>query len=63
MKNLSVAVREQDLIVTLELPAGSTVNLNPALLVGVIHDTVGESPYGARITRLAVLNADGTDFS
>ncbi len=63
MKNLSVSVREQDLIVTLELPAGSTVNLNPALLVGAIHDTVGESPYGARITRLAVLNADGTDFS
>ncbi len=63
MQNLSVATRDGDLIIFLRLPAGSTVNLNPSLLVGAIHKALGESPYGAKITRLAVLNAKGETFS
>ncbi len=63
MKNVAVTVHQQDLVVAVELPAGSSVNLNPSLLVGAIHNALGESPYGAHITRLAVLNAQGKTFS
>ena len=63
MQDLSVTKREQDLVISLRLPAGSTVNLNPSLLVGAIHAALGESPYGAHITRLAVLNQEGKTFS
>ncbi|MBR4867862.1 MAG: TIGR03936 family radical SAM-associated protein [Clostridia bacterium] len=63
MKNITVAAQQNDLIITVELPAGSSVNLNPSLLVGAIHNALGESPYGARITRLAILNAQGEQFS
>lgn len=63
MQAVSVTKREQDLIISLRLPAGSTVNLNPSLLVGAVHAAVGESPYGAHITRMAVLNQEGKIFS
>lgn len=63
LQEVSVAVRGEDLMLSLRLPAGSSVNLNPSLLVGAIHEKVGQSPYGAQITRMAVLDAEGAVFS
>jgi radical SAM-linked protein len=63
MSNVSVTTRQQDLLISLRLPAGSSVNLNPALLVGALEEALGESPYGALITRMGVFTADGKVFA
>jgi radical SAM-linked protein len=63
MSEISVTTREQDLVISLHLPAGSSVNLNPTLLVGALEEAFGESPLGASITRMGVFTADGKVFS
>jgi hypothetical protein len=37
--------------------------LNPTLLVGALEEALGESPYGALITRMGVFTADGKVFA
>jgi len=63
MREIAMATRGQDLIISVQLPAGSTVNVNPALMVSALEAELGESPYGAAITRVAVRMEDGSIFS
>ena len=46
----------------LTLPAGSTLNINPNLLVGAFADSLGVELY-ADITRTAILTKGGEDFA
>ncbi len=63
MQEVSVTAQNNKLLIHLRLPAGSTVNINPSLLVQALEQALGQSPYGAAITRTAVRTADGNLFS
>ncbi len=63
MNNISVTVKGNDLLIDLSLPAGSTNNLNPALLANAIEEHLGQSPFGVRIVRTAVRTASFDLFS
>ena len=46
----------------LKLPAGSTLNINPNLLINAFADSIGVELYAA-ITRTAIFTKDGEDFA
>ena len=53
---------EDGFCATLLLPAGSTLNVNPALLLGFLEEKSGLPVCVARILRTALVNKDGADF-
>lgn len=55
--------KERDILsLPLTVAAGSTVNVNPAALVGVLEEFSGQELGSTAITRLQILTADGTPF-
>lgn len=57
IKGLSVGER-----ITLRLPAGGDLNINPALLLAAYRAASGEELRRVRIVRTRILCADGSDF-
>ena len=62
LKTLEYKVKEDKLHFELTLPAGSSVNLNPALLVQFLQTAGTVDMSSAIIVRTAVLKTDGTAF-
>lgn len=63
LREVVLKIQENDLIISLQLPAGSTLNLNPTLLTGALLQTLSMSNQPVFITRTAILTADGQAFS
>lgn len=63
LREVVLKIQKNDLIISLQLPAGSTLNLNPTLLTGVLLQTLSMSNQPVFITRTAILTADGQAFS
>lgn len=51
-----------EVLLTLHVAAGSTANLNPALLITALEKETGITAHTTRITRTRLLKADGSDF-
>ena len=62
MTVLSLEKRGDKTILTVRLPAGGTLNVNPTLLTAAFAEWQGKEPYHTTMERLAVLKKDLTDF-
>lgn len=62
IEDCKIAVRENEALLTLTAAAGSTRNLNAALLEQTLLQKAGLQPARSQITRECLLCADGTVF-
>lgn len=63
MTVLSLKKAGDKTILTLRLPAGGTLNVNPTLLTAAFAEWQGREPYHITMERLAILKEDLTDFA
>ena len=59
---LNTSLEDNCLIVSVRLPAGNSLNINPSLIGDKFMETCGVAIFNVHYTRDKILNADGKDF-
>ena len=62
LKDVSVNVAEGSLKISLKMPSGSTLNLNPSLLMGALQETLKMEQLPLRIVRTGIYTENGEEF-
>ena len=60
--SLTAVQQQEGLVVSLALPAGNTLTVNPALLLEYLERTTGLPASAARVLRVALKTQDGENF-